>query len=101
MTEAKKSWFFFDDEYVCLGADINSDHREFPVFTTINQVLLKSAVTAKYQGEVVSLDPGIRSIKETKWVLHDGIGYIFPEPVSIDLSNQRAFLDLLQERYCH
>ena len=44
MVKAKKSWFFFDDEYVCLGTDINS-RPDLPVATTINQVLMRSDVT--------------------------------------------------------
>ena len=35
MTVAKKSWFFFDEEYACLGTGIKSD-RNLPVVTTIN-----------------------------------------------------------------
>ncbi len=42
--EAKKSWFFFDREYVCLGTDINCK-RDLPVVTTVNQVLMRSKVT--------------------------------------------------------
>ena len=38
-TAAKKSWFFFDDEIICLGAGINST-AGVPVCTTINQCLL-------------------------------------------------------------
>ena len=44
---ARKSWFFFDDEYVCLGSGIKSN-PDLPVFTTINQVLMKSDVTVQF-----------------------------------------------------
>ena len=43
LTAAKKSWFFFDEEYVCLGADIKVD-QNLPVVTTVNQVLMRSDV---------------------------------------------------------
>ena len=46
MLEVKKSWFFFDKEYVCLGAGIKPK-ANLPVATTINQVLLKSEVYIK------------------------------------------------------
>lgn len=53
MVEAKKSWFFFDEEYVCLGTDIRSESK-LRVATTVNQVLLKEmlpscrTVTSQY-----------------------------------------------------
>ena len=39
-TVAKKAWFWFDDEWVALGAGITSDH-EWNIVTGINQSLLK------------------------------------------------------------
>ena len=44
-TRARKGWFFFDDEYVCLGAGIESPSRKFPVLTTVNQARLNGEVT--------------------------------------------------------
>ncbi len=35
--EAKKSWFFFDEEYVCLGAAINSNRR-LPVESSAKRI---------------------------------------------------------------
>ena len=40
---AKKAWFFFDNEIVCLGAGLNCP-TDFPVITSINQCLLKGDV---------------------------------------------------------
>ncbi|MFC4870740.1 polysaccharide lyase family 8 super-sandwich domain-containing protein [Negadavirga shengliensis] len=85
--EAKKSWFFFDEEYVCLGTDIRSD-AGLPVATTINQVLMRSDVTVMQQGEAKKIPHGRRGLDAVKYVYHDKVGYIFPEPVSIQLSNQ-------------
>jgi len=48
--EAKKSWFFFDDEYICLGTDIRSDVK-LPVATTINQALLRGNVLVMQDGK--------------------------------------------------
>ncbi|MBT5832439.1 MAG: chondroitin lyase, partial [Candidatus Latescibacteria bacterium] len=65
--EAKKSWFFFDKEYVCLGTDICSDRfgfrsrsgdipSEIPsVSTTINQALMQSDVTVSQNSKVETL----------------------------------------------
>ena len=85
--EAKKSWFFFDAEYVCLGTDINSE-RSLPVATTINQALMRSDVTVVQEGEVKKLPRGDRPLSGVKCVYQDRIGYIFPEPTTIHLSNQ-------------
>lgn len=85
--EAKKSWFFFDHEYVCLGTDINSK-PDLPVATTINQVLLRSDVTIMQDGVFKTLPQGNRELNNVKWVYHDKIGYIFPQATRINLSNQ-------------
>ena len=85
--EAKKSWFFFDREYVCLGAGIASN-RKLPVATTINQVLMRSEVTVCRNGKIEILPEGNRQLEKVKWVHQDKIGYIFPEPATVNLSNQ-------------
>lgn len=88
MIEAKKTWFFFDEEYACLGTGISANQREMPVVTTINQVLLKSDVIADLEGKVEVLETGERELVNVKWVYQDKIGYIFPQQTTINLSNQ-------------
>ena len=85
--EAKKSWFFFDKEYVCLGAGIKPKSN-LPVVTTLNQVLLKSEVYIKENGEKKLLPNGNRIAENVKWVHQDKVGYIFPNSGSIYVSNQ-------------
>ncbi|HEC43982.1 MAG TPA: chondroitin lyase, partial [Bacteroides sp.] len=87
MLKAKKSWFFFDEEYVCLGTDINS-RPDLPVATTVNQVLMRSEVTIMQNDKTIKLPKGNRELNDVKWVYQDKIGYIFPEPATINLSNQ-------------
>lgn len=87
MLRAKKSWFFFDEEYVCLGTGINS-RPNMPVATTINQVLMRSDVTIMQDGEVNKLPNGKHELTNVKWVHQDKTGYILPEPTRINLSNQ-------------
>lgn len=41
--KAKKSWFFFDNEIMCLGTDIKSNEPE-SITTAINQCWLKGNV---------------------------------------------------------
>ena len=87
MTVAKKSWFFFDDDYACLGTGINSD-RDLPVVTTINQVLMRSNVTLRQKDRVQTLPRGSRQVDDVKWVHQNKIGYIFPLPATVTVSNQ-------------
>ncbi|MGM0489450.1 MAG: polysaccharide lyase family 8 super-sandwich domain-containing protein [Planctomycetota bacterium] len=87
MLEARKSWFFFDDEYVCLGADIKSDPN-LPVVTTINQVLMRSDVSIMQDGKSETLRQGEHELSDVKWVHHDRVGYIMPDPASIIVSNR-------------
>lgn len=85
--KARKSWFFFDEEYVCLGTDIKS-RPDLSVATTINQVLLRSDVTIMQDGEVKKLHRSNRELAGVKWVYQDKVGYIFPTPTTVQLSNQ-------------
>jgi len=84
---AKKAWFFFDDEYVCLGTEINS-RAKLPVVTTVNQCLLHGDVVVMNGTQKSTLQKGECQLDEVKWILHDGIGYIFPEAQKVNLSNQ-------------
>jgi chondroitin AC lyase len=85
--EAKKSWFFFDEEYVCLGTNIKSK-ANMEVATTINQALLRSEVHMLQGGNRQSVPKGGRLLQNVKWVHHDNIGYIFPQPTAVNLSNE-------------
>ena len=87
MTRAKKSWFFFDEEYACLGADVTS-RPDLPVATTINQVFLRSEVTISQDNQLKILPEGNRKLDNVKWLHQDKVGYIFPEPATVMLSNQ-------------
>ena len=87
LLEAKKSWFFFDKEYVCLGAGIKPK-KNLPIVTTMNQVLLKSEVHIMQDGKQNVLEKGNRVSENVKWIHQDKIGYIFPEPSTINISNK-------------
>lgn len=85
--KAKKAWFFFDDEYVCLGAGITGG-SSLPVVTTLNQCRLEGNVVVKTDGRKWRLEEGVHQIDSVKWILHDSIGYLFPEAIPVNLSNQ-------------
>lgn len=76
---AKKSWFMFDDAVVCLGTDITQD-TDNNVYTSVNQCLsFGDALYANSDGKLGTLAFGTVETKldSPKWILHDGIGYIF------------------------
>ena len=85
---AKKSWFFFDEEYVCLGAGIASNHFQYPVATTINQALLKGDVIVSGTDGQNTIEKGKHQLDNVNWVFHDGTGYLFPGSTNINLSNK-------------
>lgn len=86
LLEAKKSWFFFDKEYVCLGAGIRSNPN-LPAYTTINQVHLNGDVTVSQGGTANVITRDSRNLENVKWVHHDRVGYIIPQPSTVHLSN--------------
>ncbi|MEQ6118342.1 polysaccharide lyase family 8 super-sandwich domain-containing protein [Reichenbachiella sp. MALMAid0571] len=86
---ARKSWFFFDQEYVCLGAGISSK-SDLSVATTLNQCLLRDDVTISTNNKKTVIPKGEKAYENTDWVFQDGIGYIFPEPATVNIKNNEA-----------
>src|SRR5690625_1452236 len=87
--KARKSWFFFDDEFVALGAGIQSDSDD-PIATTVNQSLLNGDVYVKRSEDREILNQGEYSFSHVDWVHHDHIAYLFPVPVPISLKNKTS-----------
>ena len=87
--KARKSWFFFDDEYVCLGSSITSE-AEVPVFTTLNQCLLSSDVVVQSKKDELTLEKGKHELNNVNWVIHAGVGYVLREPATVHISNTLA-----------
>jgi chondroitin AC lyase len=91
---AKKGWFMFDDEIVCLGNSITaatgSSYDPYDANTTLNQSNLNGDVAVSDDGSAyTTLATGEHSYAAApKWVLHDSIGYIFPQGGKVVVSNQ-------------
>ncbi len=75
---ARKAWFYFDDEFVCLGAGITCT-TDNPVFTSINQCRLKGNVVISDGKKQEKANKGQRKLSNPLWVFHDGVGYVFPD----------------------
>lgn len=79
---ARKSWFFFDDQYVCLGAGITCDSDK-PIITTLNQCLLRGDVSVCEKGQTRKLERGETALQGPAWVYHDQVGYFFPAAAQV------------------
>jgi chondroitin AC lyase len=86
---ARKSWFFFDQEYVCLGAGISS-REALPVVTTLNQCLFQGEVSVSTNNQIKQIPRGDQAYVNVDWVFHDSIGYVFPTPSTVGLKNGAA-----------
>lgn len=86
-TGAKKSWYFFDNEVVCLGAGIQSTST-YPVHTTVNQCFLKGGILVNKGDKEETLANGSHTLQAPQWVLHDKIGYFFPQKEEVFLTAQ-------------
>lgn len=83
---AKKAWFFFDKEVVCLGTAINSYAKE-PITTTVNQAWQKGVVKAYVDNKVIDATKGLPA-KDVQWIWHDSVGYYFPKGGNVNLTNK-------------
>jgi len=89
IVEAKKSWFFFDDEIVALGTDISSTDTENNLLTNLEQSILNGNVTYNdASGKAVLTEESTYSSDGIRWVQHGNIGYVFPELQSVTVSNK-------------
>ncbi|WP_432713297.1 chondroitinase-AC [Pedobacter sp.] len=87
--EARKAWFFFDNEIVCLGAGIKSKAAE-NITTTLNQSWLNGNVLNALNTTKIGRGKTLEFKEKSQyWIWHDGVGYYFPEGGDINLSTQR------------
>jgi chondroitin AC lyase len=87
--EARKAWFFFDDEYVCLGSGIRAQSG-LPIATTVEQCLQQGPVTVGKEGKSMRLKDGRQVIRDPDWILHGNILYRFPAKGSVQVQTGRA-----------
>ncbi len=86
---AKKAWFFFDDEVVCVGAGITSTATE-NVSTCVNQCLLNGSVSVSSGGTISTLATHTQTpyTGNLQWALQGNVGYFFPSGGNVTISNQ-------------
>ena len=90
--DAKKSWFFFDKEIVCLGSGICSN-SECEVETSINQCVDNEKKPVSYKlGDNKSnfyTIPFTTKIQNPSWILTNNVGYVFLEPLDVILEKKK------------
>ncbi|PZQ87648.1 MAG: hypothetical protein DI534_14345 [Leifsonia xyli] len=84
-TQAQKSYFYFDDEMVALGAGIRSTNAA-PIHTTINQVAAKD--NASVDGRAVAAGTDAKLVTNPGWAYNDKVGYVFPTRGAVTVSNK-------------
>jgi len=84
--EARKSWFFFDKQYVCLGTGIQSESSN-KVYTTINQSYLNGDVLIGKENQQ-NLGKGSHTLESPVNIYHDNINYHIKSDNNLILKNQ-------------
>ena len=84
---AKKSWFFFDREIVCLGTGITCSSDQ-PVWTSVNQCNADGQVLVAGPAGVRPLDEAAKTTQSASWVYHDGVAYVFPGSAPVRVGNE-------------
>lgn len=89
-TGARKAWFFFDDEVVCLGAGIRSSSAK-EINTTINQCLSasESKILVRADKKQAVIENGNFVYNSPEWILHNDIAYLFPNGGKVFVSRQK------------
>ena len=85
-TGAHRSWYFFDDEIVCLGSVSATSSNQ--IKTTINQCHgANKAVTVGTATEVKTQGKNTTTYTNPKWVHHNKVGYVFPQGGKLWVNN--------------
>lgn len=81
-TQASKGYFFFDDEFVALGAGITSK-ESVAINTTLNQSEADNVIV----NDQAVAEGTKKKEYTTKWLYNDKVGYVFPKEEKVVVSN--------------
>lgn len=84
-TKAKKSYYYFDDEMVALGAGITSTSTA-AVHTTVNQAVAQD--NASVDGVPVAAGSDAVAVADPAWAYNDHVGYVFPDDARVLVSDK-------------
>jgi chondroitin AC lyase len=86
---AHKAWFFFDREYVCLGAGITCPAKQ-QVLTTVNQCYLRGEVTTFDATGGKRLPKGKHRLKSPTIIHHNNVVYVMAGNVLLQNISQEG-----------
>jgi chondroitin AC lyase len=90
--QARKSWFFLENQVVCLGSGITADGN-FPVYTTLNQPLLHGNIYYYNKGEqaprLLDFGDSLQS-NRLRGVWHDSVAYVLLTSGIAELSSRKV-----------
>ncbi|RAZ31399.1 discoidin domain-containing protein [Microbacterium sp. SMR1] len=84
-SKASKSYYYFDDEMVALGAGIRST-SDGAVHTVVNQASAKP--NASVGGEAIEAGTADQPLDGARWAYNDQVGYVVPDDGSLRVSRQ-------------
>lgn len=84
--KARKSWFFFDEEYVCMGAGITSP-ANLNVVTTLNQCFLEDEIIVMANNKKIVQAGGEHKLDNVDWIYHNGVAYMLLQNSPVYLRN--------------
>lgn len=83
--QAKKGYFFFDKEVVCMGAGITSKAPQ-NITTTLNQSWSRGKVFINEKDKISEVKNNT-AYNNINWLWHDSIAYFFLQPAAVHISN--------------
>jgi chondroitin AC lyase len=79
--KAHKAWFYFDDEFICLGAGITRSNGKADVYTTLNQTNYDGKLQYSAGGKTESTKEG-KTLQSPDWMLYGSTTYFNLQPKS-------------------
>jgi len=79
--QAHKGWFYFDDEFVCLGAGITRNNGKADVYTTLNQTNYEGKLQYSTAGKTENLKEG-KTLPSPDWMQYGSTSYFNLQPKS-------------------
>ncbi len=89
---ARKSWFFFDNEVVALGAGIRAaDGRPIETIVENRKLGAKGDEPLRVNGELMPAALGwLQRLDDVSWIHLEGVaGYVFPQPSQVQALRER------------
>ena len=77
--KAHKAWFYFDEEFVCLGTGITRSNGKADVFTTLNQTNYDGKLQYSVGGKTESMKEG-KTLQSPDWMLYGSTTYFNLQP---------------------